>query len=158
MKYGLITCMVLTAAAAVNGVVNYQACCPPELRRAARTDDAMAWLRTDFKLTDAQYTKIVALHRAYGDVCAEHCRAIQETQTQLDAAKKQSAHDPVKVAAAENQLRELQSRCENSIEIHVREVAACMDPAEGARYLALILPRINGYDHGGTPDLDLHRR
>jgi hypothetical protein len=46
--------------------------------------------------------------------------------------------------------------CENAIAVHVREVAAQMSPDQGQRYLALVLPRIAGFDHRAAPDLDLN--
>ena len=50
------------------------------LRRAARDNDAMAWLRAEFRLDDAQLAAIKKLHDDYGAVCGEHCAAIMDAR------------------------------------------------------------------------------
>ena len=36
---------------------------------------------------------------------------------------------------------------------HFRKVAALLPPGEGERYLALVLPHVQDYDHHGAPNL-----
>jgi hypothetical protein len=153
MNHLLRSIAVLVLVAAATGFVCYRLSADPVLHAAAAKGDAMAWLRTDFHLNDAQFGAIKRLHDAYAPSCAEHCRMIQEATKARDALK---AADPAAVAAAEHQLQELRTLCETAITRHVRQVAAEMSPADGARYLALVLPKISDFDHQAAPDLHLN--
>jgi hypothetical protein len=153
MKHLLGTMALLAFVAAATGFVCYRLNADPVLHAAAAKGDAMAWLRTDFHLNDAQFEAIRKLHEAYAPSCAEHCRMIQEATKARDALK---AADPAAVAAAERKLQELRTACETAIARHVRQVAAEMSPADGARYLALVLPKISDFDHLVPPDLRLN--
>jgi hypothetical protein len=156
MNYRLLTLLVLLTAAAVAGVVSYQIGSEPDLRAAARAGDPMMWLRSEFRLTDAQHAQIAQLHYDYAKVCGDHCFAIQQAMEAAAAVRKGKA-DPAKIAESDRRVRELEKVCEQAIEKHLRAVAACMPSAEGERYLGLVLPRIAGFDHSGPPDLGLRR-
>jgi hypothetical protein len=156
VNYRILTLLAVITVAAVAGTVCYRINSKPELRAAAQAGDPMMWLRTEFRLNEAQHARITELHQKYGSVCAEHCRLIQEAVDAAAAARKVQA-EPATLAQREQRVRELQQVCEQSIEKHCREVAACMPPAEGERYLAMVLPRLSGFDHSGPPNLDLHR-
>ncbi len=153
MNHLLRSIAVLVLVAAATGFVCYRLSADPVLHAVAAKGDAMAWLRTDFHLNDAQFGAIKKLHDAYAPSCAEHCRMIQEATKARDALK---AADPAAVAPAEHQLQELRTLCETAITRHVRQVAAEMSPADGARYLALVLPKISDFDHQAVPDLHLN--
>ena len=154
MKYLLGTFAALVLAAAAAGFFSYRLNSEPALHAAATHGDAMAWLRTDFQLDDRQFAEIKKLHEAYAPSCAEHCRMIQEATKARDALQ---AGDPAAVTAAERKLQELRTACETALTAHVRQVAALMAPGEGRRYLALVLPKIAGFDHTAAPDLQFNR-
>lgn len=138
MKNFLVTLAVIVAACAAAFATCYALRDEPAIHRAAQDNDAMAWLRTEFHLNDAQFAAIKKLHEDYGLVCAEHCEAIT-------AAKKRGAAAP-EVAA-------LEKTCVDAMTTHFRRVAAEMPPREGERYLAMVLPRIAGYEHTGAPNV-----
>jgi hypothetical protein len=140
MKNFLLTLGVALATCALAFGVFYAMNDSPELRRAARENDAMAWLRMEFHLSDAQFAAIKKLHDDYGAVCGEHCAAIM-------AARERQA--PVAEVGA------LEKICVDAMTGHFRRVAAEMPPAEGARYLATVLPRVSGYAHTGAPNVQL---
>ena len=113
---------------------------PAEVQRALREGDALAWLRTEFKLNDTQFAAIQALHATYREACAEHCAAIM-------AAEKRGA-PPAEVAA-------LEKTCVEAMTAHFRRVAALMPAGQGERYLAIVLPRIADFDHRGAPNVQV---
>ena len=156
MKYLTRTLAVLVLLAAVTGFICYRMSCDPTLHAAATKRDALEWLRTDFHLTDAQFTAIRELHNSYAGSCEEHCRMIQEATKARNALKAAQGADPAAVIAAEQKIQELRAHCETAITRHVRQVAALMSPAEGQRYLALVLPKIADFDHRTAPDLHLN--
>lgn len=156
MKYLTGTLMVLALLATATGFVGYRMSCDPDLHAAAAKGDAMEWLRADFYLTDVQFAAIRDLHNAYAGTCEEHCRMIQEATQVRNTLKAAQAADADTMLAAEQRIQELRIRCETVITRHVREVAALMSPADGERYLALVLPKIADFDHKAAPDLHLN--
>ncbi len=138
MKNWLITLLV---AALVGGAAYgtfYVGHDEPELRRAARAGDAMAWLRAEFRLSDGQAAAVKKLHDDFSVECGEHCGAI------VDARER-------KAPAAE--IARLEQVCVDAMTKHFERVAALMSAEQGARYLAIILPRVAGHDHAGAPNV-----
>jgi hypothetical protein len=156
MKNLIATIGVLVAVAGAAGFVSYRMGGEPEVRDALEKRDALAWLRTDFHLNDAQFAAIRKLHDSYSVVCEEHCRAIQEAVIARNTLKAGSHPEVGAVENAQRRLEELTQKCETAIAAHVRLVAAEMSPAEGERYLALVLPKIADFDHLAPPDLRLN--
>lgn len=139
MRNWLVTLALALAACVLSfGVCYFVNREPAALRTAARDGDAMEWLRGEFKLTDTQFAAIKELHERYGNVCATHCAAIM-------AAEKRNA--------PRAEIQTLENECVRSMTDHFQKVAALMAPAEGQRYLAMVLPRINDYGHRGAPNL-----
>jgi hypothetical protein len=157
MKHLLATVALLAALAAVTGFVAYRVSGDKAMQEALSKRDALEWLRRDFNLNDAQFAAIRQLHASYSVVCEEHCRAIQQAVRARSALKAAAAKDPAALAAADRQVQELRLTCETAIAAHVREVAALMNPEEGRRYLALVLPKIVDFDHRAAPDVGLSR-
>ncbi|WP_414662777.1 hypothetical protein [Horticoccus sp. 23ND18S-11] len=108
------------------------------MHAAARQGDAMAWLRAEFRLNETQFAAIKRLHDDYSVACGTHCAAIM--------AARERAAPPAEVAA-------LEKVCVDSMTVHFRQVAALMNPGEGERYLATVLPRVAGYSHTGAPNV-----
>ncbi|MFZ5494288.1 MAG: periplasmic heavy metal sensor [Verrucomicrobiota bacterium] len=155
MKYLGRTLAVLALAALAAGFLCYRMSSVPAVQAAARSGDAMAWLRADFRLTDAQFAAIKKLHDDYAPSCEEHCRLIQQAFRARTALAVREGADPAAVAAAERAVQQLRTACETALTAHVRKVAAVMAPEQGARYLALVLPKIANFDHQMAPDLAL---
>lgn len=156
MKHWVATLGVLVGLAVAAGFVAFRVTADDDVARALAKQDAMAWLRADFDLTDEQFAAIKRLHDAYSTVCEEHCRDIQRAvgaRNELRAAKAEATV----LAAAERRVEELRTVCETAIAAHVRACAAHMSPEAGRRYLALTLPKIKDFDHAAAPDVQLNR-
>lgn len=156
MKHLVATVLLVVAIALGAGIVSFRLATKPDIAAVLEKRDPLTWLKTDFKLTDAQFTAIRTLHESYSKVCEEHCRAIQEAAIAKNAVAKAPNADAAAVRAAERRLEELRTICETAIAGHVREVAAHMSPQEGARYLALVLPKIPDFDHRAAPDVGVN--
>ncbi|MBL9209558.1 MAG: hypothetical protein JNL92_03770 [Opitutaceae bacterium] len=156
MAYLWRTTGLLVIVAALVAVASYRLGRDTEINEALAKRDALAWLRTDFRLDDAQFAAIQKLHLAYSTVCERHCEAIQEAALQRNALRATPGTDAEALAAADRRLEELRRVCESAIAAHVREVAAQMAPEQGRRYLALVLPRIADFDHRAAPDVGLN--
>ena len=71
MKNFLLTLGLAMAAGALAFGAGFAFSGDPALRRAARDNDAMVWLRAEFHLSDAQYAAVKKLHDDYADVSHE---------------------------------------------------------------------------------------
>lgn len=123
-----------------------QAPTAPLANPAARID----WLTREFKLTPAQATEIDRLQSAYAPVCEAHCAAIARAEDALSAAVTESAR-----ATARAEMSRLADVCAKSTLTHLQAVASLMEPAQGARFLALMEPRVaHSAGRAGAPALD----
>lgn len=108
------------------------------------------WLAREFSLTAAQIAEISRLQADYAPVCADHCAAIVAAQETLAAATAPDAR-----TAAEADLARLEQVCATATRAHLHAVAACMPPAQSARFLALMEPRVaHAPGRTGAPALD----
>jgi len=155
MKYLVSTLALVLGIAAGVGFLAYRSSGDEAVKQALAQRDAMAWLRTDFQLTDAQFAAIKKLHDSYSLVCEEHCRAIREAERARSGLRNTANGDAAAIAAANRRVEELRMVCESAIAAHVRQCAAEMSPRAGERYLALVLPKIKDFDHQAAPDLQL---
>lgn len=156
MKHLLFTAALVAALAGAAGFLCFRTGVDPAVAAALERRDAMAWLRADFRLTDAQFAAVKKIHEDYSVVCEEHCRAIQEASRVRDDLKAKGG-GPGALVAAERRIEELRQVCESALATHVRRCAAEMPPEAGQRYLALVLPKIKDFDHAAAPDLRLNQ-
>ena len=157
-RYIFATLAAIVVAAAATWFVCYESCGNPEVRAAAQKGDALEWLRSDFNLSETQFAAVKQLHESYAVECEAHCRAIQDAARVRQTLKAQSPTDATALAAAQQKVDELRVACETAIAAHVRLVAAQMSPDQGARYLALVLPKIKDFDHQGHADVRVDNR
>jgi hypothetical protein len=134
----LLTLGLVAAACAAAYGIFYAVGDDRAMHAAARQGDALAWLRVEFRLDDAQFQAIRTLHHEYSFECGRHCAAIMEARERRAPAAEVAALERV---------------CLEAITGHFRRVAALMAPEQGERYLALVLPRVAGFAHDGAPSL-----
>jgi hypothetical protein len=128
----LLTVLLAAALAVLAFGVAYLASGDRALRVAAR--------QVEFSLDGERFAAVRRLHEEFSIECSAHCAAIV-------AARERSA------PAAE--IVALEEHCVGAMTTHFRQVAARMEPAQGERYLALVLPRIRGHSHQGAPSVRL---
>ena len=116
-------------------------CSPPRTLWPAPPpdDDQVAWIAREFKLTDEQRGAVEKLHRDYIPVCSDHCALIIDARERLATQPND--------AALQAEVIRLERQCQQSTLQHVRQVAQCMSPEQGRRFLALVEPRILHHDH-----------
>ena len=119
------TLIALAAAAVAFGVTLLV------LRPSADTDE-IAWMRTEFNLTPAQVAAVEKLHDDYHPICMAHCAAITEAREK---------------SAPPAELARLEAVCREATLAHLQRVATVMPPAEAARFLALVTPKVSGQIH-----------
>lgn len=136
----LILAALALAAAFLGYGLTRLAVRPPAAEHAASPAAQLAWLEREFRLTRAACEEIARLQAAYAPVCEQHCADIARAQAALRAARADSA--PAAVVAAENELVRLKQVCADSTRAHLHAVAAQMPPAQAARFLDMMEPRI----------------
>jgi hypothetical protein len=154
MKNFLLTLLTVLAAGVIVAGTFFCWHSDDALHAAAQQRDAMKWLRTEFHLSDAQFAAIARLHEDYSVECADHCAAIGSARAELAAAEK-SGQPAATLAVLHRNVAERELACRTAIGVHLRKVAASMPPGEGARYLHLLLPRVENYGHQGAPTVRL---
>ncbi len=113
------------------------------------TDAELAWLKREFALTAAQHEKVLALHHAYQPVCADHCnRYIAAHRRLAELLEAQTSWSAEAAAAIAEQAR-IQSECHSSMLKYAYDVAACMSPEQGRRYLDMIKMQLVEGDPAG---------
>jgi hypothetical protein len=144
--------LVLLALVVAVGATTYVVC----YRRAMvaivtpdGTDAELGWLKREFSLAPAQYEKVLALHRAYRPVCADHCTRFIASRRQLDyLLRQQASWSPAAATAIAEQAR-IQGECHASMLKYAYDVAACMSPEQGRRYLDMIKMQLLEGDPAG---------
>jgi hypothetical protein len=154
MNFRWLTTGLVIVLAATAGCISYLCLRDPLPDSAAREDDALLWLRHEFKIPGEKMARIEAMHSAYQIVCEEHCRAIRDARSEVRRLR--AAHvSGADIAQAEAKSKEVDLVCTTSLTAHMREIAAVIGGDDGQRYLSIVLPRIEKFDHAAAPALDL---
>ena len=143
---------VLVALVAVVGVTSYAIYYNRAMADVVVTPDGtdaeLGWLKREFSLDAAQYEKVLALHHAYRPICADHCNRYIAVRKRLDELLKNQTWTPDASAAIAEQAR-IQGECHASMLKYAYDVAACMSPEQGRRYLAMIKMQLMEGDPAG---------
>jgi hypothetical protein len=98
----------------------------------------LAWLKTEFHLSDTEFARISQLHKAYLPQCQERCRRIEEQNVKLGQLLAQSTNVTPEVQAVLAERARMRAQCEAEMLQHFLEVSRTMPPEQGRRYLAWV--------------------
>lgn len=98
--------------------------------------DDLAWLRTEFHLSDAEMARIRELHEGYLPQCAEMCAKIAAKKSELESALGNGTNLTAEAQSKLSELAELRAQCQAQMLQHFITVSQTMPPEEGQRYLA----------------------
>jgi Spy/CpxP family protein refolding chaperone len=107
----------------------------------------LAWLKKEFRLSDAEFDRITKLHEGYMPRCAELCRRIAHKNSELQQIISSTNVD---AQAVEHKLKEagdLRVECQKNMFNHFLEVSHQMPPEQGKRYLQWVQQRTLTPDH-----------
>jgi len=112
----------------------------------------LAWLRTELKLSEAQFRQASELHTAYRPVCVEMCHNIAKTHAKLETlARSGRGMTPELEDAIRNHAR-VHAECQQKMLEHLYQTAALLDENQAARYLETMIPHaLNASPTSGTP-------
>lgn len=146
MKRLLVFILCTCLAAVGSFMVTRWAGAPKQLP----ADEQLAWLQAEFQLTPAQAAAVKILHDDYQPVCRDHCQKIQQAKAGRDSAKRVAGASAGSVVEAANaEVERVEAVCRDATQVHLQRVAALMEPVQGARFLALVLPKLAKQSHEG---------
>jgi Heavy-metal resistance len=118
----------------------------------------LAWLKKEFKLSDAEFARIVQLHEGYLPQCRERCRRIEELSAKLRQLLTRSTTVTPEVQALLAERAKMRAGCEAEMLQHFLEVSRTMPPEQGQRYLAWVEQQSSlhgqGMEHSHRMDQD----
>lgn len=137
-RWPLIAILVGLGAALVAFVVCTYLATQPMRVISAAPDAELLWLRREFKLTDAQFAQIKSLHEKYSGRCDAMCREIMRVNTRLDSLITADHEVTPELSSAMEEAARVQANCRTAMLAHIYEVAANMEPTQGARYVQMM--------------------
>jgi len=105
---------------------------------SAAPDAGLLWLRSEFKLTDAQFAQIKSLHEKYSGQCGAMCGEIARVNARLDRLISANQEVTPELSSAMDEAARVQVNCRRAMLGHIYEVAAAMETKQGARYLQMM--------------------
>ena len=148
MKRGLfILVLGLLAAVAAYGCVYFA--CTSSARSLENSDrPELAWLKDEFKLSDAEFQRVSELHTAYLPQCREMCQKIDTQNAQLQKLIGSATNTTPELDAALMGAAQLRADCQRMMLRHFIQVSQTMPPEQGRRYLAWVQERAFLPDYG----------
>src|SRR5512140_2484600 len=98
----------------------------------------LAWLKREFKLTDAEFARIAQLHAAYLPHRAERCRRIEEQHQKLRELFSNATNMSPEIQGIIAQRATMRAECEAEMMKHFIQVSRTMPPDQGRRYIAWV--------------------
>jgi heavy-metal resistance protein len=95
----------------------------------------LAWLKKEFKLSDAEFKRISQLHAAYLPQCAARCQRIEEQNQKLKQLFSQATTVTPEIQNLLNERAKMRADCEAEMMKHFMEVSRTMPAEQGRRYL-----------------------
>ena len=129
----LLLALVAGVAVFVGAYVVAQRLCAKHMARSA---DDLDWLRQEFRLSDAEMTRIRELHDGYLPQCGEMCQQITVKKHELESALAGATNVTTVAEQKLSELAALRAQCQTQMLRHFVEVSQAMLPEHGHRYLA----------------------
>lgn len=95
----------------------------------------LAWLQKEYRLSDAQFTRVMELHNAYAPKCEEMCRMIDAKNVQLQKLLAATNVITPEIKQALVEAARIRAECESAMLDHFYKVAQTMPPEQSRRYL-----------------------
>ena len=108
----------------------------------------LAWLKKEFNLGDADYSRIMDLHTAYLPGCQERCRRIAAKDAEIKRLLAQTNGLSPEIERALTEAAQLKVECQIAMLKHFCAVSQTMPPEQGKRYFAWVQEKTFLSDHG----------
>lgn len=98
----------------------------------------LAWLKQEFKLSEAEFTRLSQLHDAYLPQCRERCRLIRQLNNKLGQLLATTSDVTPEIESVLAERAKMRSECQAAMLKHFFEVSRTMPPEQGRRYLSWV--------------------
>jgi len=142
VKRGLLILLLAAATACAGYWIYYRYVTAPERWMSTEANGEMEWLRREYHLSDAQFTRIEEMHREYAPKCDLMCEKIAKANARLDQFILANKTETPEVEAAMRDCLAVQGECRQALLAHVYAVSAEMSPVDGTRYREMMKSRI----------------
>ena len=116
----------------------------------------LAWLKHEFNVSDAEFSRISQLHQGYLPQCKERCRQIEELNRQLANAVSSTNQITPAIEKLIDERGRMRTQCQADMLKHFFEVSRTLPPDQGKRYLAWVQKQTclneQVMSHGATGD------
>ena len=99
----------------------------------------LAWLQTEFHISDAEFARISKLHETYSAACAERCKQIDAKNAEIEKLLTASSTVTPEIEKKLLEAAQLRAECQKAMLEHFYEVSKAMPPEQGRRYLAWVI-------------------
>lgn len=100
------------------------------------TAPELMWVKSAFRLSDAEYTRVCKLHAGYAPQCREMCQRIDKKNAEIQKLLVDSTNVTPEIEQALKEGAQLRLECQTMMLKYFFAVSQAMPPAEGKRYLA----------------------
>ena len=155
MKPWWINALIVLLVGAIAFVVTSTFLTHEKVEQMKQPEAELLWLRSAFDLDEASYQKIAALHRKFQPACVQMCDELMASDRKIDRIMTHSEGMTPQLQQALDDAAALDLRCRKHLIHHIYEIAACMKPEQGRRYVELMRSRMSPHptvqqmlDHG----------
>jgi len=107
----------------------------------------LSWLKTELKLSDAQFSKVTELHAAYRPKCSEMCDRIANAHEKMEGLIRSNPQITPELESAIREHAAIHAECQQEMLDHLFRTAAVIDPEQAKRYLKEMLPFALDFSH-----------
>jgi hypothetical protein len=101
-----------------------------------KPSDDLAWLQSEFHLSNPDMARIRQLHEGYLPKCGEICAQIGDKRRELNSLLGSSTNINAAAQLKLDEIAGLRAECQSNMLQHFLAVSQAMPPEEGKRYLA----------------------
>jgi hypothetical protein len=116
----------------------------------------LAWLKSEFHLSDSEFERVAKLHEEYLPRCAEMCQRIADKKEELKHLLAQTNNITAEIETNLSEAGQLRAECEKRMLAHFYAVSRTMPSEQGKRYLEWVQEKTILREHGGDAMADMH--
>ncbi|MBC8126065.1 MAG: hypothetical protein H8M99_02805 [Gloeobacteraceae cyanobacterium ES-bin-144] len=105
------------------------------------------WMKSELKLSDAQFAKVSVLHTAYRPKCAEMCGLISQAHAKVEKLIHQKPEMTLELEQAIHNHAVIRAECQQAMLRHIFQTARVMNPDQAALYIEEIMPFALDFSH-----------
>jgi uncharacterized protein YdcH (DUF465 family) len=104
-------------------------------RMACQPEPELAWLKQEFKLSDAEFKRVADLHNGYLPKCEAMCSRVASKNAELKTILAKSDRVNGDIEKTVHEIADLKAQCQTQMLQHFYDVSRAMPPEQGKRYL-----------------------